>query len=128
MMQDCRAMDHDDLARLLGAGRVAIGGTLLVAPGTASSWAGPAAADPGAKMLTRAAGIRDLLLGVLLLRALDQGAPVRALLQCGAVADGVDLVATLTTFRHLPRRTRLTAVGAAAGAVLTGLTLAQSLD
>lgn len=128
MMQDCRTVDHDDLARLLGAGRVTIGGTLLVAPGTASSWAGPAAVDPGVKMLTRAAGIRDLLLGVLLLRALDQGAPVRTLLQFGAVADGVDLVATLVTFRHLPRRTRLAAVGAAAGAVATGLTLAQALD
>ncbi len=128
MLQDCRAVDHDDLARLLGAGRVAIGGSLLVAPGAAASWAGPGATDPGVKMLTRAAGVRDLLLGVLLLRALDQGAPVRTLLQCGAVADGVDLVATLTTFRHLPHRTRLAAVGAAAAAVLTGWTLSQSLD
>lgn len=128
MMQDCRPVNHDDLARLLGAGRVAIGGILLVAPGTAASWAGSAAADPGAKMLTRAAGIRDLLLGALLLRALDQRAPVRTLLLCGAVADGVDLVATVTTFRHLPRRTRVVAVGAAAGAVLTGWTLSRSLD
>ncbi len=128
MVQDCPAVDHDDLARLLGASRVAVGGSLLVVPGAAASWAGPAAAEPGVKMLARAAGIRDLLLGVLLLRALDQGAPVRTLLQCGAVADGVDLVATLATFRHLPRRTRLAAVGAAAGAVLTGWTLSQSLE
>lgn len=128
MMQDCRSVDHDDLARLLGAGRIAIGGTLLVAPGAATSWAGPAAADPGAKMLTRAAGIRDLLLGALLLRALEQGAPVRTLLQCGVVADGVDLVATLATFRTLPRRTRLAAVLAASGAVATGWTLSLALD
>lgn len=121
-------MDDRDLARALALGRVAIGAGLLVAPGRIALLVGPAAAEPAGRWLTRVGGIRDLLLGVLTLQALDAKAPVRSLLVAGAVADGVDFAATVAAYRRLPRFGRVVLLGAAGGAVALGLRLASRLD
>ena len=54
-------MDQRAVARLLAAGRIAVGVGLLAAPATvARSWGGPVASDPGAKLFLRALGGRFL--------------------------------------------------------------------
>lgn len=116
------------LARLLGITRIAIGATLVLAPGLISAWAGPAGRRPGVELITRAAGIRDLIIGWRLVQALDQGDPVRRLLVDGTVADAVDLGAIVLAGRHLPRLPRLALAGAASGAVASGGWLASQLD
>lgn len=116
------------LARLLGITRIAIGATLVVAPGVTSAWIGPVARRPGVGLITRAAGVRDLILGVRLVQALDQGTPVRRLLVDGTVADAVDLGAVVLAWRHLPQLIRPAIAGTAAGAVATGAWLASQLD
>ncbi len=123
-----RAGDPRALARLLGLGRVAIGATLVLAPGVISAWAGPAARRPGIELITRAAGIRDLLVGWRVVQALGQGAPVRRHVVDGAVADAVDLGAVIAAWPHLPRLPRLALAGAGAGAVALGTWLASALD
>jgi hypothetical protein len=97
------------LAQLAGATRIAFGTGFIVAPKTlARPWAGPAAAAPGAQLLTRSMGIRDLLLGVGLLRALGKGDQQAAAtwLAYGAAAGVVDAAATLAAYRALPRAGR----------------------
>lgn len=121
-------MNTHDLARLLGAGRIVLGATLVAAPGVMRFLAGGAATEPGVRLITRAAGIRDLLVGWRTVQALGGGKPVATLLRDGAVADGVDLVACLIAFRHLPRVPRLVTVAAASSATAVGWRLASALD
>ncbi|MGI9119563.1 MAG: hypothetical protein ACR2G7_05485 [Acidimicrobiales bacterium] len=121
-------MNRHRLARLLAVGRVVVGSTLVVVPGMATGLVGPPGAEPAVKVLTRAAGIRDLLLGWRTVQALDADRPVRALLHDGAMADAVDLGAVLVAWGHLPHRARLMVLTAATGAVAMGWRLAQLLD
>ncbi|MBW3574106.1 MAG: hypothetical protein KY450_04465 [Actinobacteria bacterium] len=116
------------MARVLGAGRIAIGATLILVPGSTSVWAGPAARSPGVALTTRAAGVRDLLVGWRTVQAATLGAPLRQHLVDGAVADAVDLAAVLVAWPHLPRLARLGIAAAAAGAVGLGCYLASVLD
>ncbi|MGH9183596.1 MAG: hypothetical protein ACRDZ9_07290 [Acidimicrobiales bacterium] len=118
--------DDRSLARLLATGRVAVGGLVLLVPGATAGWVGPVAREPGARALARALGVRDLLLGVLTLRALDREAPVGALVRAGVAADAVDLAATVLSYRHLPRRSRVAVAAASAGAVALGWRLSRS--
>lgn len=123
-----RAGDPRALARLLGVSRIAIGATLVLAPGVISAWAGPVARRPGIELITRSAGIRDLLIGWRTVQALDQRAPVRRHLLDAAVADAVDLGAVVAAWPHLPRLPRLALLGAGAGAAALGSWLAYALD
>jgi hypothetical protein len=92
------------------------------------AWAGPTARQPGVTLITRAAGIRDLLIGWRTLQALAVGAPVRRLLIDGAVADAVDLGAVVLAWTGLPRRARVGIAAAAVNAVGLGVWLASALD
>ncbi len=105
-----------------------LGATLVAAPGVMRLLAGGAATAPGIRLITRAAGIRDLLVGWRTVQALGRGELVATLLRDGAVADGVDLVACLIAFRHLPRVPRLITVAAASSATAVGWRLAPALD
>lgn len=116
------------LARLFAITRIAIGATLVLAPSVTSSWAGPPARRPGIQLITRAAGIRDLMVGWRTVQALDRRAPVRRLLVDGAVADAVDLGATVAAWSHLPRLARLGLLASGASAVAVGIWLASTLD
>ena len=100
----------------------------MLAPGLARVWAGPSAHQPGVALITRAAGIRDLAIGVRTLQALAAGTSVRRLLVDGAVADAVDLGAVVVAWPHLPRVARLAIATAAAAAVALGAWLASVLD
>ena len=123
-------MDHRSVARITAAGRVAIGAALLVAPQAVTrAWTGPTGALPGAKLLGRGLGVRDLMLGVGVINALDRGDPrAQDWVRASAVADVGDAVATALAFRHLPKRSRYGVLLLAAGAAVAGFVAADNLD
>lgn len=112
--------DPRTLALGLAGIRLGIGGVLTVAPQFgARLWIGPDTGGPGTRVLARALGARDVVLGYRTLRAVQQGEPVAGWLQIGAMADTADVVAGLIAMRGLPGHRRFTmpliagAVGAA---------------
>ncbi len=108
-----RQIDHRHVVRLLAIGRVALGLAMLVLPGRAlRPWIGDT--DRSARVLVRGLGIRDLVLGVGTLRALDAGDPsVREWVTAGGASDATDAVATLAAGRALSLRGRLLGVAVA---------------
>jgi hypothetical protein len=85
---------------------------------------------PAIGVLGRALGGRDIGLGLGTLWALSRGAGAPAWLGAGAVADTVDLLASVASWRHLPTRARVLVVpasGAAAAAGLFGATRRPAL-
>ena len=122
-------MDHRALLRMLSAGRIAVGSALLAAPRTAArGWVGEGAGAPGVAVLTRALGIRDLVLGAGTLRALEAGDPVRSWAQLGAACDAVDLAATVLAVRHIGVRRALPVVAVAGTAAAIGWTATEHVD
>lgn len=99
------------------AGRVVAGATLLVAPRLAVSlWAGKEVPSPVAVVLARALGIRDVLLGLATMRAVQNEGDLRPWLLANAAADGVDALATLAAWGRLDPTGRLLVLGAATSA------------
>ena len=123
-------MDHRSVARITAAGRVAIGAALLVAPQAVTrGWTGATGALPGAKLLGRGLGVRDLMLGLGVINALDRGDPrAQDWVRASAVADVGDAVATVLAYRHLPKRSRFGVLAIAAGAAVAGFVAADNLD
>ena len=122
-------MDDRQLARNFSLVRIAFGLAFLLAPRLAAKpWLGDAAASPGFAWMARAFGIRDALLGVGTMIAIDDKKPVRQWLHYGAVSDATDAVATLIAYRHLPKYRRFALLVAAASGAASGLALAQRLD
>ncbi len=112
-----------DQARLLAIARIALGTTVMLAPGAARRWIGPDAESPGARLLTRIVGGRDVALGLGALLSLNKGTTARGWLEAGAFADAVDTVATLLALRSIKGAGRyvslvVSAVGAGAGTAL----------
>ncbi len=113
------------LGRLLAAGlalnRVAMGVRYLVRPSAAGpTWVGRRTARRAqAHVLTRGLAARDVALGIGALAAITRGDRVQARdWMCGhALADGVDLIATVAVRDRLPRRG-----GSFATAMATGST------
>jgi hypothetical protein len=119
-------MDNRQVALILARGRAVLGLVALAVPGVVSRlWLGAGAATPHGKALTRALGVRDVVLGVGALNAVKEDTQGPEWLSMGAVADGVDAIVSLT-LRGTPRRTRLVALLAAGGAV-AGLKLSRDL-
>ncbi len=98
-----------DLARLAGVTRIGFGAAFVIAPRAAARpWAGAGAGTAGAQLLTRSMGVRDLLLGVGLVRSLKDRdhSGAATWLAYGAAAGMVDAAATLAAYRELPRSGR----------------------
>jgi len=112
------------LAVLISLGRSAFGVAFIAEPTLMErAWIGKQARVPGAQVLTRAVGARDLALGLGGLQALtrnDGSAP--PWLAAAAACDAVDFGATWTAGRGIPRQAR-SGVLAIAGAfsLLTAL-------
>jgi hypothetical protein len=122
-------MEAATLAMSLARSRIAIGLALVAVPGPAVR---AIAADPKsvglAPALGRMVGGRDIALGLGTVVALDHGAPVRGWLECAALADTVDCVATVIAREQMtPRAFRVT-VGLTAASVILGVVLARRLD
>jgi hypothetical protein len=112
-------------ARAVAAGRVALGLTALAWPSVpARPWVGAAADDVAARVFGRALGARDLALGLGALAALqspaDQPGSASAWVAAGALSDALDVVASLSSWRELPRVGRWLVVVSAGGAALAG--------
>lgn len=122
-------MDDRQIARSFSLVRIAVGIAFLLMPRLAAKpWLGDDVDSPSLRWLARAFGVRDALLGVGTLIALDDKKPVRQWLNYGAVSDTVDAVSTLIAYRHLPPYRRFALLASAATAAATGLALAQRLD
>lgn len=112
----------------LGAGRLAIGVVALVRPDLmARAWVGAVqAAGPAGVVLGRAAGGRDIALGVgaLLASSRRNGRGLLGWTVAGSFCDAVDVAATVASWRELPPRGRCAVAGAASsGALLGALTV-----
>jgi hypothetical protein len=121
-------MNPRDLALSQARGRIAVGAALVLAPGLARLWIGADAQRRPVKLLTRALGVRDLALGLGVVIALDRGAPVRGWLEAGALADVVDLGATLIAGDSIPDDARRAVGVVAAGSAAMAALLARALD
>lgn len=123
-------MNERDLAKNYAAGRVAIGILLLLFPRRlAKALWGEAGGTPAVAFFTRLVGARDAILGAGTLAALQQEgtAAVRPWMTYGAAADGVDALATLLAYRHLPKRRRFALLVLASGGAATGGYLMTSM-
>jgi hypothetical protein len=96
------------LALVISIGRFVFGVAFIANPKLMDrAWIGKQARLPGAQLLARAVGARDLVLGLGGLQALtrDDGS-ARPWLGAGAICDGVDFGATWTAGRTIPRQAR----------------------
>jgi hypothetical protein len=113
-------------ARAVAAGRVALGLTALAWPSVpARPWVGATADDLAARVFGRALGARDVALGLGALRALQRTAtePGSACswVAAGALSDALDVVASLWSWRELPRGSRWLVAASAGAAALAGV-------
>ncbi|MHB8671683.1 MAG: hypothetical protein ACYDAD_14180 [Acidimicrobiales bacterium] len=122
--------DARSLARALAWARIGLGASAVLAPTLAGrAWVGPSEADrPGARVLARALGGRDLALGLGVVQAMRHAAPVRGWVEAGGLADAGDLAATLVAWRHLPPRWRVGIGLITAGAVAAARLAAPGVD
>jgi hypothetical protein len=117
-----------DAARQYGAGRVALGAGLLVAPGVIGRpWLGGVAREPGGRVALRALGVRDLIIGAIAVHTVDHPEVAPRWQRACALADGVDLAATLAARRSLPPVGSALVAAMAAAGTAAGLLLAEAL-
>jgi len=114
----------------LAYARVGLGAAAFLAPVVpARPWIGPVeAARPGARVLARALGGRDLALGLGVVLADRHDGPVRGWVEGGGIADAGDLLATLLAWRSLPKLGRLGILAVTAGAVVAARVLSPAVD
>src|SRR5919206_4784775 len=96
------------LAALISLGRFVFGVAFIAKPKLMErAWIGKQARIPGAQLLARAVGARDLVVGLGGLEALrrDDGS-ARPWLGAGAICDAVDFGATWAAGRAIPRQAR----------------------
>jgi hypothetical protein len=108
------------LAALISLGRFAFGVTFIAKPNVMDrAWIGKQARLPGAQVLSRAVGARDLALGLGGLQALtrDDGS-ARPWLAAAAICDAVDLGATWAADKGIPRQARSGVLAIAGGSAL----------
>jgi hypothetical protein len=101
---------------------------MLAAPGlTGRGWIGEDADRPGAHVVIRALGVRDLILGLLTLHVAHRpGVGYRTVATCAAV-DLVDFGATFAARKHLPSASAAGVMALAGGAAVSGVALALAL-
>lgn len=118
----------------VAAARAGLGVAALLWPSVpARPWVGSSADDPGARVLGRALGARDLALGLGALAAAGKAPSARAVgawFAAGALADALDVAVTAAAWPRLPRRTRWLVAASSSGAAAAGAagTLAALLD
>jgi len=96
------------LAGFISLGRLVFGVAFIAKPKLMEgAWIGKQARLPGAQLLARAVGARDLALGLGGLQAVsrDDGS-ARPWMAAGAICDAVDFGATMAAGRGIPRQAR----------------------
>ncbi len=117
-------LDDRTLALVIARGRVVLGLVSSLLPGLVVRGA-PGESSPGTRALSRIAGARDLALGVGAVTTLKEQTQDAEWVGMGAGCDIADGIALLVT-RRLPKRARVTGLGAIATGVV-GLVLARRL-
>jgi hypothetical protein len=114
---------------LIAAGRVALGLAVLAAPEQVTArWLGEDnAALPVVGDLARSLGARDLALGVITLRALDDPVSGARAQRLCALVDAADALATVLARKSLPRKGVYGTVAIAGSAAAAGLYWAREL-
>jgi hypothetical protein len=119
-------------ATMIAAARLVAGAIAVARPGMAARvWVGRTSElDPGASVLGRALGGRDLALAAGALAAARSPDPsqLRRWTGAGTLADATDTAATLLAWSHLPRGYRIAVLGASCGAALAGALAAAGLE
>jgi hypothetical protein len=118
------------LAAALALNRTAFGVNYLLRPEQArTSWIGRAARKPGAQVMIRSQGVRDVALGAGALRALARGdaRELRAWMVGHTVCDLADLVVTALARGDLPERRARLAMAIAGASTLVGGAAAAGL-
>jgi hypothetical protein len=122
-------MEARSAATLIGAGRVAFGAALILAPrAVGRGWIGEAAGTAGGKVAVRAVGARDVILGLGGLVALRRGGPARGWLEAGAAADIADLAIAIGAFGKLPPLGRIITILLAGGSAVASALFARRID
>ena len=117
------------LAGLISLGRLLIGVAFIAEPKLMErAWIGKQARVPGAQVLARAVGARDLALGLGALQAVarDDGS-ARPWLGAAAICDAVDFGATLAAGRRIPKQPRTGVLAIASVFSLLSALLAAAL-
>ena len=125
------AIDSPDVRAwsvISGTGRVAIGLGMLAAPEPALRALGFAEASPATVAVSRIAGIRDLVLGVVTLAGLEDRARLRAASLANAAADAGDTLAFTLALRSGERQAGSRGIAAALPAAVAGLWIAWRLS
>jgi hypothetical protein len=113
---------------LLAAGRLALGAGVLVAPEAVTSrWLGGHAGHPAVRYLSRSIGARDVALGMLALRTLDDARVGPQVQAACAMVDSVDALATIAARAELPAAGAIGTVAVAGGAAVAGFYLSLAL-
>lgn len=121
-------MSPRDVARVLAAGRIAIGAGLLAAPRlTLGMWLGRDAASRAVAPLGRALGVREVVLGAMLLHTLGRPEVAVRWLRTLATCDAVDLAATVAARGALPAPGRVLIAALASAGAAGQLWAAQEL-
>src|SRR5918911_695589 len=96
------------LGALISLGRLVFGVAFIAQPNLMErSWIGKQARVPGAQVLARAVGARDLALGLGGVQAVARGdGSARPWLGAAALCDAVDFGATLAAGRRIPKQPR----------------------
>ena len=104
------------LAGLISFGRFLVGGAFIAEPRLMErAWIGRQARLPGAQVLARAVGARDLTLGLGGLQAVARNdGSARPWLAAAAVCDAVDFGATWAAGRRIPSQARIGVLAIAA--------------
>jgi hypothetical protein len=117
------------LAGLISLGRLLIGVAFIAEPKLMErGWIGKQARVPGAQVLARAVGARDLALGLGGVQAVarDDGS-ARPWLGAAAICDAVDFGATLAAGRRIPKQPRTGVLAIASVFSLLSALLAAAL-
>jgi hypothetical protein len=116
-------------ALLLAAGRAALGAAVLIAPEAVTArWLG----DEHSKLpvvgdLARSLGVRDVALGFAALQTLDDPVSGPRIQAAAAVADTVDVIATVIARGTLPRKGVIATVIVASAAAAAGFLFSHQL-
>ena len=120
---------HRSLALTNGIGRAVIGAPLLAAPSLmADRWIAADGMSDGAKLFARSLGARDLAIGLGVVLAMREDAPVRGWLVASALADVFDAAGTLIAWKKLPPQGRASVLAIATVSAIQCALVARVID
>jgi hypothetical protein len=122
-------MDEKDMVRMLGFGRLVIGGLSFLAPRrTAKVWTGESPEMAVSHMAVRGMGARDVALGLGMLIALENDGHIRGWLEASALADAGDAASTILSWNRFGNVRKIGWLALELAAAYYAMQLADALD